>query len=870
MINPSEIKARSMIPSHWTCVSNGFSREDVKANLVNQGISLSIYHVLDLKTLCFKILKLNEKKHFVSNTLQLEILKLAFQNKTLKDLLPELKKRSKKKGFFKKWGSALSQVRLLYSHETEKQVFLEQLESRFGVNAIHLEFKILNEFYNQYLESLELFDLSRLLERATEECTKGWPSHLPLPTQVEILTLSQPEGKESLFWETLSQYTKIEMPYLDLSKKTTGLNSDLVQTHTVFDAIEYLCDWIEESEVPISEHAVIIPNDDSIRRALYHQLGMRKIPIENALDPKKIMSSVGVKNSILVFDVITSQFEREKVVSYVLSQNEPAAFDWITRIYDLGVRKGLESYKDSHLEKLYAHLKEIYLCFKNQVELKDLANFHLSRLKKTDEILYSFFCKFWEQWSFDLKKVGLEQSSQKLNFWLPRIKERLSQYYDFNPSSTPCEGVKVYRDNQISVSKYKKIWFLGLQPFSFNMSQYGNVFISAYEKEHLSKEYSNVLSPTQIYESNTRALKYWLEKCDDMTFLQPQYSWDGKVNEDIANQFFELYGMEFSSKKSLEVHPRFDSFYENTQVLHSQKVSLPHRKTSDRISATFIDDYSRCSFLALARQVWKLEDVKEPTRSLPFWLKGQILHECVQHMMGDFKENLKFTLSPGEVLKKVWEKTNFKGVFRSAELDEHLKAQLLRVLVRFQSEEEKNQSKKRFKIHSLEVPIETKINDVTVKGRMDRVDECDEGLFIIDYKTTSSLPTGQKILEKKYRLQLPLYAIAAQSKWSKPVVGLQFIELNMSAKRSKGIYFNKWNGKSEGALTEFRSNNKSLLGEGIEPDGVWSEFDESLKYLISQYQSGEFSAEPKVPEVDCLNCGIKNVCGFKPSQQDAE
>ena len=74
----------------------------------------------------------------------------------------------------------------------------------------------------------------------------------------------------------------------------------------------------------------------------------------------------------------------------------------------------------------------------------------------------------------------------------------------------------------------------------------------------------------------------------------------------------------------------------------------------------------------------------------------------------------------------------------------------------------------------------------TVRGLPDRIDLFsnegkDAGLWIIDYKASTTPYTGKVMLEKKLKLQLPFYAIAAQKQLKQKVLGVQFITLNESA-----------------------------------------------------------------------------------------
>ena len=93
----------------------------------------------------------------------------------------------------------------------------------------------------------------------------------------------------------------------------------------------------------------------------------------------------------------------------------------------------------------------------------------------------------------------------------------------------------------------------------------------------------------------------------------------------------------------------------------------------------------------------------------------------------------------------------------------------------------------RTKVLGLEnIKFEVPFEGFKVVGEPDRIDEHPDGLFILDYKTASTSPSGTDILENGYRLQLPFYAIASQKMFGKSALGFQFVQLDKKGTRSAG------------------------------------------------------------------------------------
>src|SRR6185437_15991801 len=138
-----------------------------------------------------------------------------------------------------------------------------------------------------------------------------------------------------------------------------------------------------------------------------------------------------------------------------------------------------------------------------------------------------------------------------------------------------------------------------------------------------------------------------------------------------------------------------------------------------------------------------------------------------------------------------------------------------------------------------------------------------DGIWIIDYKTSSSAPNGSAMLENGYRLQLPFYAIAAEKKFGKPALGFQFVQLDRKGTRTNGVYFKSHNGKEPGKLTQTTAASKSLLSQPREE--VWARFADEIQTLGAQYVSGKFAAHPRVTprNKECDTCSVSDFCGYR-------
>ena len=148
------------------------------------------------------------------------------------------------------------------------------------------------------------------------------------------------------------------------------------------------------------------------------------------------------------------------------------------------------------------------------------------------------------------------------------------------------------------------------------------------------------------------------------------------------------------------------------------------------------------------------------------------------------------------MIEAAWESQRPKGLLRGARIEAYVKRKLAVLLRVFQEQERKYIQRAQTRVLALEdVELKVDYDGFSVRGNPDRIDEHPDGLWIIDYKTSSSAPNGAAMIENGYRLQLPFYALAAQKHFSKAALGFQFVQLDKKGTRTNGAYFKPHNGK---------------------------------------------------------------------------
>lgn len=130
---------------------------------------------------------------------------------------------------------------------------------------------------------------------------------------------------------------------------------------------------------------------------------------------------------------------------------------------------------------------------------------------------------------------------------------------------------------------------------------------------------------------------------------------------------------------------------------------------------------------------------------------------------------------------------------------------------------------------AVEQPFTVRVGSVMIKGKMDRVDETEKGLCIIDYKTGN--PKSLKDLRRDQKEQLYIYQLAGQEIWQRPIVSLCYYYLR------------------DNTTASFLGTQKDL-----------DQLREGIQSVVERLAQGIF--EP-TPGIHCQFCDFADICEFR-------
>ncbi|MBI5611483.1 MAG: PD-(D/E)XK nuclease family protein [Gammaproteobacteria bacterium] len=261
-----------------------------------------------------------------------------------------------------------------------------------------------------------------------------------------------------------------------------------------------------------------------------------------------------------------------------------------------------------------------------------------------------------------------------------------------------------------------------------------------------------------------------------------------------------------------------------------------------------------CPFRAFASLRLDARAPEEPEPGLDAKARGMLLHAALEALWGTLGSHAALCGRTEESL------TNAIGEAVNAALDElardrsqtltgrfrEIEWQRLTRLLRAWLDEERARAP--FRVVAAEQKTTIKLGGLVVEGRMDRVDELDDGTrVILDYKTgETNIKSWQG--ERPDEPQLPLYAIDMRRR--RPVAAALFAQLRAGELGFNGL--------------AVRAGIVPKVKAAGETEGAWQAqldaWQGTLTALAEAYRTGDARVDPKEFPRTCEHCGLQALC----------
>lgn len=358
------------------------------------------------------------------------------------------------------------------------------------------------------------------------------------------------------------------------------------------------------------------------------------------------------------------------------------------------------------------------------------------------------------------------------------------------PAHPGSGGVQLHTPLSVFGARYRHVYVMGMAEELFPAPLTEDPLLDFHERRSLAKVGFEIESAADAPRREALSFYSLLMTADEsLTLCFPQVIGDREV---LPSPYVQRLGVNpdecrhpapavSSVEEARRVHLRSESHIDDPVMQHARHalvvekrresveacdeydgvISLPLDLTGHVWNVSQLTSIGQCPFKWYAHKLLKLTEPEEAETALSSGLRGLLYHKVLEIALG-------WAVGAEDPRPVVLERLN--EAFRRAEKAlalpalpawaaqrvEHLK--VLRLAI-----EAPDFLQEGAKVLALEQRFEGEWFGLKVNGVVDRVDRTDEGLVLIDYKTSSSPPTGPKNDEGKTRLdiQLPLYVQAA-------------------------------------------------------------------------------------------------------------
>ena len=264
-----------------------------------------------------------------------------------------------------------------------------------------------------------------------------------------------------------------------------------------------------------------------------------------------------------------------------------------------------------------------------------------------------------------------------------------------------------------------------------------------------------------------------------------------------------------------------------------------------------------CGFLAFAELRLRATEPKSGDMGLDAGESGSLLHRTLQNFWKEVKSQEALRLMTWAERDRILAhaidealpgRLQVRGGWDRAYLA-LLKERLRSVLQQWLEEELRRGP---FTVLAVEQDQMVTVGPLTLKVRMDRIDNVGEGVFFVDYKTGYAAHPKQWVGERPDDPQLPLYSLLPEAEELK---GVAFAKV----RTGRGM---QWIGyqSEEGILPASKSKaNIRDLASLVE------EWRGTLTRLAEDFAAGKAEVRPKSFELNCTRCAQRLLCRIDPN-----
>ena len=256
-----------------------------------------------------------------------------------------------------------------------------------------------------------------------------------------------------------------------------------------------------------------------------------------------------------------------------------------------------------------------------------------------------------------------------------------------------------------------------------------------------------------------------------------------------------------------------------------------------------IEDQAHCPFRAFASHRLGLKQPRHPSDFPDALIRGNCLHTVLQKLFTQYPDSASLLdVSEADIVGMA--QAVLKPYHLPVQFVQHEVARLTQLVLNWLELESQRHN---FKAVQIERNYTLNLSAITIHIRIDRVDEVDNKLLIIDYKTGRvTVPASDTLTQRAP--QLPLYSLLDDQ-----VAGVYYAQINKDTVQYNGL------ADPDYAIKPARNGKLNQPWSGLQ-----AQWRADLNQLAQDFANGKASVDP-IPRA-CDYCHLRNVCRINLSR----
>jgi probable DNA repair protein len=424
---------------------------------------------------------------------------------------------------------------------------------------------------------------------------------------------------------------------------------------------------------------------------------------------------------------------------------------------------------------------------------------------------------------------------------------RLAAETLFQPEA-PHAPVQILGVLESAGIEFDHLWVMGLTDEAWPIHPRPNPFLPLEAQRKARVPEASIEATLALDAAITRG---WLRAAGEVVLSHPEVEAEGERRLLPSPLLRDLAPADLASP----AYPRHrDLIHAAARIESIEDAVAPPLAASAALTGgtSVITDQSACPFRAFALHRLEAKSPEAPHAGLDAMERGILVHRVLAgawdrlktktnlDVIGEGELEALLARSAEEAVTRVKRDRPATLAGRFAEVEKARLARLARAWLEMEREARGDD----FTVAAVEDKRSLVIGPLTLRGKLDRVDELEDGRrIVIDYKSTGK-PSSAWLGERPDEPQLPLYLIASEP----AAVAIAFAQVKAGDMKFTAL------AADETLLPVW----KSLPDIGW--DAQVAAWREVLTRLAAQFAAGEAAVQPKNPRMTCRNCDLQPLC----------